>query len=54
MALARLCAIIYITVCLQTLLLSGNCNILADYNWYVRCMGIMFDELDTALEAMEE
>ena len=44
-ALARLCAIIYITICLPTLWLAGNCHILSVNNWYLRSIGIMAYEL---------
>ena len=51
--LARLCAIIDITICLPKRWLAGNCHILADYNFYVRSMGIMADDLDMALDAID-
>ena len=53
-ALVGLCAIIHITICLPTQILSGNFYILADYNWSVRCLGRIFDESETALESIEE
>ena len=53
-ALARFCAIIHIIICLKTRYLEGNCHIIADYKWYVRSIGRMVDELETALKAIEE
>ena len=52
--LERLCAIIHITICLPTLWLSGNCRILADYNWFVRSMGKLIGDLETTIEDIEE
>ena len=52
--LVRLCAIINITIFMLTRWLASNFNILADYNLSVRFMGRMVDELETALEAIEE
>ena len=43
--LARLCAIIHITICMLTRWLVGNCHILSDYNLSVRYMGRMIEEL---------
>ena len=54
MALARLCAIVNITIYLPTLWLAGNCHIISDYNWYLRFMRRMVDALETALETIEE
>ena len=53
-ALSRLCDIIHITICLTTRWLAGNFHIIADYDWSVPSMGIMVDELDMALEDIEE
>ena len=53
-ALKRLFVIIHITICLSTRWLAGKCHIFADYNWYVRSMEIMVDELETALEDIYE
>ena len=53
-ALARFCAIIHLKLCLTTRWLAGNCHILADYNWYVHSMRIMNEDLETAIEAIEE
>ena len=52
--LARLYDIIHITICLKTCWYAGNCHILSDYNWYVRSMEKMVDELETTIEAIEE
>ena len=52
--LARLCAIIYITICLTTCWLEGNFQIIDDYNWFVRSMGRMVNELETELEDIKE
>ena len=54
MVLARLCDIIHITICLPTCWLTGNCHILAYYNWCVSSMRRMVDELETSLETIEE
>ena len=51
--LVCLCAIIHITICLPTLWLAGDYHIIAVYRLYVRSMGILVDELDTALGAIE-
>ena len=45
MALARLCAIIHITICLPTHWLSGNCHTIAHYNLSVRSTERMVYEL---------
>ena len=34
--------------------LAGNLHIIADYNWSVLSMGRMFDELEMALDYIEE
>ena len=52
-ALARLCAIIHITICLPTCWLAGNFHIISDYNWSVHSMWRTVDELETAMEYME-
>ena len=52
--LARLSVIIYITICLPIRWLSGSCHIIDDYNWYVCSIRRIVDELETALEAIEE
>ena len=52
--LARLRAILHITICLSTHWLAGYLHILADYNWYVGSMGRMVDELYMVLESIEE
>ena len=49
-ALARLCDIIHITICLPTRWLAGSCHILSCYNCSVLSMGRMVDELKTLLE----
>ena len=53
-ALACLCVIIHITICLSTRWLVVNFHILAGYNWSMRSMGRMVDELEVALEDIEE
>ena len=53
-ALERLFYIIHITVCLSTDWLASNFHILYYYNFYVRSMGRMVGELETALEDIEE
>ena len=52
--LARLCAIVYTTICLTTCWLEGNFQIIDDYNWFVRSMGRMVNELETELEYIKE
>ena len=54
MALARLCAIIHITIILMTRWFTVSCYIFAGYNWSMRSMGIMVDDLEMALADIEE
>ena len=49
-ALARVCAIIHLSICLPTRWLAGNSHKLAEYNWSVRSMGRIVDMLDISLE----
>ena len=53
-ALARFCDIVHTIIYLLTCWLAGNCHIIADYNWSVRSIGRIVDELEMALEAIEE
>ena len=48
-ALARVCAIIYLSVCVPTRWLAGNTHKLAQYNWSVYSMGRMVDLLESGM-----
>ena len=50
--LARLYAIIHITIFISTRWLAGNFIIIANYNFSVPSIGRMVDGLETALEAI--
>ena len=53
-ALARVCAIVHLSICLPTRWLAGNSHNLEDYNWSVRSMGKIVDMLDISLEEIVE
>ena len=53
-ALARVCTIIHLSICLPTRWLAGNSHKLSDYDWSVRSMGQMIDLLEKALEEIEK
>ena len=48
-ALARVCSIVHIAICLPSRWLAGNTHKLAQYDWSVRSMGRMVDLLQKAL-----
>ena len=50
LALARVCAIVYLSICIPTRWLAGNSQKLEKYNWSIRSMGKVVDILDVALE----
>ena len=52
-ALARVCSIVHLSICLPIRWLAGNLHKLSNYNWSVRSMGRVVDLLETALESIE-
>ena len=53
-AYARVCAILHIAICLPTRWLAGNCHKLAAYGFSVRSMGNIVDELEKAMEEIQQ
>ena len=53
-ALARVCAIIHLSICIPTRWLPGNTHKLDKYDWSVRVMGKIVDILDVVLEEIEK
>ena len=52
-ALARVCSIIHLSVCLPTRWLAGNTHKLAEYKWSVYSMGRVIDLLEKAMKSIE-
>ena len=50
LALARVCAIVYLSICIPTRWLAGNSQKLEKYNWSIQSMGKVVDILDIALD----
>ena len=53
-ALARLCSIVHLSICLPLRWLAGNSHKLERYNWSVRSMGHAVDCLEDALVLMKK
>ena len=54
LALARVCAIIHLSICMPTRWLAGNSHKLEKYDWSVRSMGKIVDILEESLEELKE
>mmetsp|Transcript_13403 Transcript_13403/g.29103 ORF Transcript_13403/g.29103 Transcript_13403/m.29103 type:complete len:910 (+) Transcript_13403:516-3245(+) len=52
-ALARVCSILHLAVCLPMRWLAGNSHTLHEYDWSVRCMGQAADLLEAAMEEVK-
>ena len=54
LALARVCAIIHLSICMPTRWLAGNSHKLEKYDWSVRSMRKIVDILEESLEELKE